>query len=201
MAADETAAPMEVVSGTDAASAGPAKKIPLGLGWRLVISGAILFHLSAIFIYPFSTPPASRFALWAMESPVHRHYLQTCYLDHSFKFFAPNPGLSARQIRWELDLPQGAKTEGVFPEKSTHWPRLFYHRHFMLAEHLPVLPADFLESYARHLMKTHGAKRAVLYERLHFIPVLEEAQRGLKIDDPRLYSERRIGEYKASEVF
>jgi hypothetical protein len=58
------------------------------------------------------------------------------FLDHGYFFFAPNPGPS-HLVHYKVEFADGREPlEGTFPSKSEHQPRLFYHRHFMLAEAL-----------------------------------------------------------------
>jgi hypothetical protein len=48
------------------------------------------------------------------------------YLDHGYFFFAPNPGPSHLV---------GIRDQSVlFPDRKEQWPRLLYHRYFMLSE-------------------------------------------------------------------
>lgn len=86
-------------------------------------------------------------------------YGQFLYLDRGYAFFAPDPGPS-HLLRVELKAKQdgndsAAKIEErttsteirTYPDLNQQWPRLLYHRHFMLAEFLndsyqPKLPAE-----------------------------------------------------------
>ncbi|WDQ15849.1 hypothetical protein [Rhodopirellula sp. P2] len=77
--------------------------------------------------------------LLAMVSPV----AQMFYLDRGYAFFAPDPGPS-HLIRASSE---GGKSTQLFPDLKDQWPRLSYHRHFMLAEFLndsyqPALPLE-----------------------------------------------------------
>lgn len=77
--------------------------------------------------------------LLSMVAPV----AQMFYLDRGYAFFAPDPGPS-HLIRATSD---GGQTTQVFPNLDDQWPRLLYHRHFMLAEFLndsyqPALPME-----------------------------------------------------------
>lgn len=77
--------------------------------------------------------------LLSMISPV----AQMFYMDRGYAFFAPDPGPS-HLIRATSDA---GNTVQVFPDLDDQWPRLKYHRHFMLAEFLndsyqPALPLE-----------------------------------------------------------
>lgn len=105
---------------------------------RFAISVLVIGHLWAVVGRPFefatqgpfgTSPSASMFF-----QPV-RGYSQFAYLDHGYAFFAPEPGPS-HFFQAALKPPQGERFERKFPDLSDQWPRLLYHRHFMLAEFL-----------------------------------------------------------------
>ncbi len=65
-----------------------------------------------------------------------RPYIDVMYLNHGYAFFAPNPG-SSYLLRARLEYADGrSPVELTLPDRQRHWPRLLYHRHFMLSEHL-----------------------------------------------------------------
>ena len=101
---------------------------------RRLASMLILLHLSAVVVSPWSTPPPSS-DLSRTVARVFEPYLLTAYLNHGYRFFAPNPGPS-HLIRYELAETDGEwdMTYRVFPHIDQHWPRLLYHRHFMMSE-------------------------------------------------------------------
>jgi len=67
-----------------------------------------------------------------------RPYVEFCYLSHGYRFFN-EPGPS-HILRYELEYDDGRpNVTGKLPDREVHWPRLFYHRHFMLAEHLNTM--------------------------------------------------------------
>jgi hypothetical protein len=87
-----------------------------------------------VLIGPLSNPVASpHFSapIAAQVSPIHR----ILFLGHGYRFFAPNPGPSHRVI-YQGVRADGSKFEGHFPDRNNHWPRLLYHRWFMLSETL-----------------------------------------------------------------
>ena len=111
------------------------------IGWsrgtRRVVSVLLVLHLAAIFAAPCANPPPS--------SPLEQGiagwfapYLTATNLFHGYRFFAPNPGAS--NIVWYVvHLPDGSEARGQFPDPETHWPRLLYHRHFMMSEIINAL--------------------------------------------------------------
>lgn len=76
-----------------------------------------------------SSPSASTF-----YAPM-RGYSQFAYLDHGYAFFAPDPGPS-HLFQAAITRRDGKRVEEKFPDLTKQWPRLLYHRHFMLAEFL-----------------------------------------------------------------
>ena len=201
-----------------------------GLQWsaarRMTVSGLILFHVFAVFIAPFASPPPSSDISQACARML-QPYLQAVAIDNGYRFFAPDPGPS-HLVRYEIDLADGKRVTGRFPNVDHHWPRLLYHRHFMLAETLvnlamPVaeLPPDgfdnerqrqqFYEDKARadalrfsvagYLFRRHkDAQRIRLFALEHQIPTPWELQDGLKLDDPELFAERSLGDFTPADV-
>ncbi|MEX2187704.1 MAG: hypothetical protein WD875_12950 [Pirellulales bacterium] len=64
-----------------------------------------------------------------------RPYLEVVATQYQGYQFFNEPGPS-HLIRYELEFDDGRETvRGTFPDIKEHWPRLRYHRHFMLTEH------------------------------------------------------------------
>ncbi len=123
-----------------AASAGSSSPAtPLSPAVKLVLSGLLLFHLTAVFWAPFafacnvggsSSPLADPVGRWLQP------YTDALFLNHGYFFFAPNPGPS-HLVRYQVEFDDGREPlVGMFPDLATQRPRLLYHRHFMLAESL-----------------------------------------------------------------
>lgn len=157
---------------------------------------------------------------------VMQPYSQWLYMDHGYFFFAPNPG-PAHLIQCNLaptelvtkadDKPEQplppSDTLIIFPNRHQQWPRLSYHRHFMLSEfynsryapkqvteELKKDPA-FMEqwtfdralydqiqsSITKSLRHSTGATKVELRRVERLIPEVEQVLReGWGIDDPRL---------------
>jgi hypothetical protein len=98
---------------------------------RRIASVAIAVHLLAVFSGPWSTPPPSS-ELSQRVAGTLSPYLFAAHLNHGYRFFAPDPGPS-HLVRYELDMPGGETVRGQFPRPDI-WPRLLYHRHFMISE-------------------------------------------------------------------
>jgi hypothetical protein len=87
---------------------------------------------------------------------------------------------------------------GDFPNKTEQWPRLWYHRHFMLADQAGAGPEDerdpdlwkrkYLEAYARHILRQHPDGAAVRLRWIEHRPLEPGAAfEGAKLDDPSTY--------------
>lgn len=127
-----------------------------------MLSVLVLAHLTAVVAPPLAFqsrgPRGLSPSVSMLLSPLAA-YGQFLYLDRGYAFFAPDPGPS-HLMRVELAPGGEAPPEEVTPETvardrqvrlypslEDQWPRLLYHRHFMLAEFLndayqPALPAE-----------------------------------------------------------
>ena len=79
---------------------------------RLVVSGLLVWHLVAVVLGPLSLPPS---ILASAVQPLFRPYIRAAFLDHSYKFFAPDPGPS-HLIRYDVTLADGTHRRVHVPE-------------------------------------------------------------------------------------
>lgn len=178
--------------------------------WLKALASFLLAaHILAVFVGPWALPPTgSQLAGWSAR--MLRPYLEVLSLDNGYRFFAPDPGPS-HLIRYVLELPDGTRREATLPSLAKHWPRLLYHRHFMLSEFMDTISsgpeelaepvaAAYLESYARHLLHASGARRVTMYLREHDLPSMRDVRRGMKLTDPSLYQEKRLGTFEAGKI-
>lgn len=181
----------------------PATPAPLSLGWRVGLSALLLLHLAAVVTGPWAFAPLHS-TLADSCYDVLRPYVEGLGLGNGYRFFAPEPGPS-HLVRYEYVRADGEKGGGVFPDLQSEWPRLRYHRHFMLSEFLNSLDAPgapkqlveaYAESYARHLAREHQAREVTLYMRRHRLPTMAEVRGGMELTDPSLYEEKLIGKFE-----
>ena len=173
---------------------------------RLVQRGFLLlnvwlaFHLFSIFIFPASIEPSS--PLIQSCSDFVAPYLHFLFLDHGFDFFTPEPGASTL-VDYSLELPDGSTQTGRFPTRSI-FPRLFYHRYFMLSEFLgngPVELQPLVErAFARNLCRETGATRATLTMVEHELASIEKIRAGLTLNDSSLFKKTPLGSYSVEEL-
>ena len=167
---------------------------------RTVIASIVIaLHIVGITLAPASVPPASQLSqnAWEWFSP----YLQAAYLNHGYHYFAPNPGPSSL-IEYTITKQDGTREWGRIPDRKKNWPRLLYHRHFMLTEFYGGLPpsADEMrqavaQSYASQLLKEPGAVSVELTHVTHQLSTREEILEGAMLDAPDKYEHKPIGTY------
>lgn len=101
---------------------------------RAAASLLIALHVAAVFLSPCAGPPPAsdleRGAVGCFDP-----YLQAAYLNHGYRFFAPNPG-PGQLVRVEYEFADGTTRSERFPDPATHAPRLHYHRYLILAAYL-----------------------------------------------------------------
>ncbi|MCA9163222.1 MAG: hypothetical protein R3C99_03795 [Pirellulaceae bacterium] len=190
-------------------------------GVKLFVSLLLAIHLLAVFVPPYrfatrgprGTAPTAE-GMFGLLKP----YIDFTYLDHGYFFFAPNPGAShLMEVTVTPDNSDGDAKPITrrYPNRDQDWPRLLYHRHFMLSEWLnsgfapSTPPADILQSpeeleqwqrqrevyalirnsYERHLRHTYQSEQIQLDRIEHRPPELPEFRDlGWRLDDERLYS-------------
>lgn len=158
---------------------------------------------------PFGASPSA-----ALFRAPARPYSQFTYLDHGYAFFAPDPGPS-HLIEAELTAADGTKTQLRYPDRQAQWPRLLYHRHFMLSEFLndlyhppgeppPQIAADpqalqawrqsrrryeaVRDSIIAHLQQRYPEHQISIRRLEHRPPGLPEfMQDNIPLNDPQLY--------------
>jgi hypothetical protein len=185
----------------------------LAVHWRVLISIGLAIHLAAIVSAPWSMgglnpripPPAIPGIVVQAAGP----YLDATYSGHGYRFFCPEPGPS-HLVRYRIEMPDGTTSTGTFPDLKSEWPRLFYHRHFMLTEKLAgfwnpdELPRDappqaranwqsmrktfeaVAQSYAVHLLASTGARAITLQLVEHQLPGPDELAANISLNDAKL---------------
>ncbi len=165
---------------------------------RFIASLAILFYVAAVIIAPLSGPPPASELSQVILQPF-RPFLGAFYLGHGYRFFAPNPG-PGHSIRWTATMPDGSTRSGSVPDAASDWPRLLYHRRFMVAEKISVMvpppfaPAEAREAARRdwlplvkatatNLLRSSGGTRVTLELVEHYLPGPEEVIAGTSGDD------------------
>jgi hypothetical protein len=151
-----------------------------------------------------SIPPTSQLVIGIAQGPFMQWYLDALYLNHGYSFFAPDPG-PGRLVYYDIYDRQGTVIrQGKFPDWDMQWPRLWYHRHFMLADQVGIgLQRDdgpgegerkYLEAYARQLLRQYPGESVRVRWIAHLLPMLRDPNRfspsdPVTLDAPASYTE------------
>lgn len=160
---------------------------------KAVVSLALVVYLAAVIVPPLAGPPPASDLARAALAPL-RPIVHAFGLDHGYRFFAPNPG-PGHSIRWNVTRADGSTASGAIPDRDADWPRLLYHRRFMVPEKIaarvpPVdAPAEVQREaradweplalgVARNLLRAHGGTSVRLELVEHYLPDPGEVVRG-----------------------
>lgn len=206
-------------------------KITLPPKWRILLSALLALHLLAIFTPPFmlqASGPGGTSPIGEVVMNTLQPYIDVTFLNHGYAFFAPNPGPS-HLVRARMEFDDGREPfEETFPNLEEQWPRLLYHRHFMLSEQLtaqyqpPQLPQEIsqepelaerwqvarrmyelkLRSFREHLESKHSAPHVTLTRVQHrMIDVYEVGVEKKKLDAPDTFFDLREDGFISQEGF
>lgn len=203
--------PKDVQSASDSAATLPSRQL------RWILSGLIVLQLLAVVAEPFRFFTRSPRGTSPISDPPRRilaPWIEFAYLNHGYFFFAPEPGPS-HLIECGLTLENGDRATLRFPDRQAQWPRLLYHRHFMMAENLhqlwappldpqiagdidPGLLSDWRadrqrfemvrDSMIDHVAHRYGATDVTVDRLEHRLPSDDEVLRQrMRLNDRRLY--------------
>jgi hypothetical protein len=160
---------------------------------RAAASLAIAVYLAAVIAPPLAGPPPASLLANQIMQPL-RPLVGALYLGHGYRFFAPNPG-PGHSIRWTVTMPDGSTRSGSIPDSAGDWPRLLYHRRFMVAEKIaafvppPDAPAEvrqraraswlpLVKGVAGNLLRNTGGATVMLESVEHYLPDPSEVMAG-----------------------
>jgi hypothetical protein len=131
MGTSETSSSGQRVSADTAAA-----DLTIDHGWsaarRRIVTVGLLIYLMVLIAGPLSNPLGSEFLTRPIAksvSPVH----QVLFMGHGYRFFGPDPG-NSHIVEYTIAQADGSTLSGHFPDRDSTWPRLLYHRWFMLSE-------------------------------------------------------------------
>ncbi len=116
-------------------------RCPTSIQYVLLI--AFLIHFLGVLAEPlrfFSRSEIRTGPEFSLLSETMKPYSQWLYLNHGYFFFAPNPGpghlIQCTLSASPTDDPPDQESREILllPDRNEHWPRLLYHRYFMLSE-------------------------------------------------------------------
>jgi len=186
--------------------------------WKWIASAAIVFHLCAVVLPPLAFQTISLDGPSPLIGTLIRPfqgYGQFLHIDRGYAFFAPDPGPS-HLIQAAITQADGKIDEVMFPDREQQWPRLLYHRHFMLSEYLheiywpPGPPNEMFEtepaaallwqqrrgryeyvrsSMVEHLRHTNDGRDVAIRRIEHGLPSMQDfIDEPIELNDQRLYS-------------
>ena len=164
---------------------------------RVAISLLIAWHFAGVFLAALSIPASSPLVMRLSQGWPMQWYLDALYMNQGHSFFAPDVG-PGHVVRYELQYAGGQTTQSELPSRKEQWPRLFYHRHMMLADQSDMPTDDkqmsdrwqrkYLQAYGRHLLRVNESAQAVRLQRIAHWPLPRElAEKGTAITDPQGY--------------
>jgi hypothetical protein len=163
---------------------------------HIAVSVWIVLHFSAVLSAASSVGASSPLvlAIWGLFRP----YLEFFYLNQGYNFYAPQPAPSTL-LDFAAHRADGTVVRGRVPDHSLQ-PRLLYHRHLLLCEHINLVPPEVHEhwykSYARHLCRKYHAQEVELTRLTHYPPSPEMVRNGTRLDDPITYAELSLGSFE-----
>jgi len=121
-----------------------------------------------------------------------RPYAQFVMIDKGYGFFSPDPDRASLIMKYRARKEDGSVVRGTFPDRSEHWPRLLYHRHFMLTSRHgelfdPKSGRGLPDAYLEHLQAEHNAQSVVLELWAHRISLPQEVLAGSDLDAKDTY--------------
>ena len=168
---------------------------------RVLLSILVVLHFLAVVLPPTSLQARGPLGLSPFIAKILHpleSYCQFLYIDRGYAFFAPDPGPS-HLLQVRVEESNGEFKEYLYPDLNRQWPRLKYHRHFMLSEFLhdlyrpKVMSGNelsrlqesrsiaergryerVLHSYSNHLQYSFGGKRISLRRLEHLLPSYEQ---------------------------
>jgi hypothetical protein len=156
---------------------------------RVLVSLALIFHLTSILVAAFGVPPASHVQLHLREA--FTPYFELIDQGTSHRYYSPEPPPTPI-VTARLRFDDGRPEQVIRIPDRARAPRLHYQRHLALANHLtndfqaaknsPEGPqaSVWAASYARHLCRMNpGCSGVTLTTQFHLIPGPEQIRQAL----------------------
>ena len=148
---------------------------------RIALSIFIVWHFAGVFMAAMCIPASSPLVMNIAQNRPMQWYLDATFMNQGHSFFAPGVG-PGHLIKFVLyDQNNQIVEQGDFPSRKEHWPRLLYHRYFMLADQAELMFDDkathdlwqrkYLEAYGRQLLRDHEKAQTVVVRRYAHWPL------------------------------
>jgi hypothetical protein len=183
---------------------------------KLLVSLALLYHISAILAGAVGGHPSSPIEHKAAN--FFRYYFGFVNQGYAYRYYAkldttvdphhPHPwSTPVVTLEMEFSSPEGVRQEVYrLPRRERLWPRLRFQRELDLAYHLTSDPR-WVGTYARHLCKKLGCTKVTVYTQEHQIPdlaLVRAAASGtgdpVDLEAESTYAHRvKLGEFKCTD--
>jgi hypothetical protein len=194
----------------------PTRNAPWRFRAKLVVSLALIYHMSAILAGALGGHPSSpmerdaaalfqNYFGFVNQGYAYRYYARldtTVDAQHPHRWSTP-----VLTLEMEFSGPEGVRQEvHRIPSQERAWPRLRFQRQLDLAYHLTSDP-KWVGSYARHVCKIYGCSKVTIYTQEHQIPdlaVVRAAASGLgasvDLEADSTYAHRvKLGEFQCTD--
>ncbi len=152
-----------------------------GLVIRVALTVFIVWHFTGVFLAALCVNNNSELVLGIAQHWPMQWYLDALYMNQGHSFFAPEVG-PGHIIHYQFLDQSGREIEGGdLPSRKEHWPRLLYHRYFMLADQSELSADDkatrdlwqrkYLEAFGRQLLREHVQAQTVVLRRYNHWPL------------------------------
>ncbi len=167
--------------------------------WKTVVSLLLLYHVIALIVAPATIAPSPQF--FRDVYPLFGSYLQFMNMNQGNHFFAPEPGASTL-VGYVVETKDGRQVSGRMPHRGI-WPRLLYHRHFMLTEALanaddldPRVSQLLTRALARQILREHGGRSVSLTRVTHFLARMDQVRAGMPLNSSNFFQEQPMGRFE-----
>lgn len=184
------------------------------VGVRRLVSGILLFHLTAIVVGAASAHPSSLLERSLAEA--FAPYFQAIDQGYAYRYYAPEPPPTP-VVTATVRYPDGRPDATIRLPRRATFPWLLRQRELALANHLfndfeaarfeagDGSRSRWARAYARHIAKAYpGSASIALHSQLHLIPEIERVHEileapgstGVDLDAEEFYTTpERIGDY------
>ena len=175
---------------------------------RIALTIFILWHFTGVFLAALCVPTSSPMVLRIAQGWPMQGYLDALFMNQGHSFFAPDVG-PGHLVRYQLLDQNGREIEhNDFPNRKEQWPRLLYHRYFMLADQSELPVSDkagrdqwqkkYLEAYGRQILRDHPNAQTVVLRRYAHWPLpysyAANSIKALRGQLAQLYEQNRTAE-------
>ena len=171
----------------------PGEQLPLSPAIRTCLTIGIVVYLAIVVLGPMSNPVGSENLTIPLAKKI-RLVHQALFLGHGYRFFGPDPGPS-HILEYRIGNGNENETAVVsrFPDRDQHWPRLLYHRWFMLSETLYRECSTIPDTEEHRQWLATTTQEIEFYREKGELPTMRQLvlQRDVRVRDYELAKQRK----------